>query len=62
MKVSLSPAEAGVILYALESVYQKDSPEIQHLAQHLYDLVYLTLGDVELYEQWVKEFDLSDSL
>lgn len=57
MNVNLSPAEIGVIVNALQSVYSENSPEVQFLAQQLCDSVYKVLG-AEFYDLWVEEFEL----
>ena len=56
MKINISPAEAGAIIFALEQTYPKDSPEIQYIAQHLYDCVFNQLSDFGLYQAWCDEF------
>ena len=55
MKIDLSAAEIGVIVSALEYVYQDGSPELD-LAHQLCDNVYEFLGD-DYYNQWADEFD-----
>lgn len=63
MNINLSPAEIGVIIHAMESVYQAGSAELS-IAQELYDRVYSELVPfgLDMYQQWVDEFDLLDLL
>jgi len=62
MKINISPAEAGAIIYALEKTYPDESPEIQYIAQHLYDCVFNELSDYGFYKVWCEEFKLKDQL
>lgn len=57
MKVSVSPAEVGAIVYALQVVYQDNTDEAA-LAQRLADEVYQVLGD-NYYDSWLQEFDVN---
>lgn len=56
MKIQLSPAEIGAIIYAIQSVYQ-DGTEESALAQRLADEVYKTLGD-DYIDAWISEFEI----
>lgn len=56
MNVSLSPAQVGAIVYALQSTYQDGTDEAA-LAQDLADQVYKTIGS-DWYDAWLDEFDI----
>lgn len=61
MNIYLSPAEIGVIIHAMEQVYQSGTAEMS-IVQELYDRVYSELAPfgLDMYQQWVDEFDLLD--
>ncbi len=63
MNVTLSPAEVGAIVYAMESVYSGESPEMQivdFLCKRVYEhFDQVTHGDpMDLYDTWLDEFEI----
>ena len=60
MKINLSPAQIGRIVFALDACFPQDSEEIQTIAEPLCDAVFKKLGP-EFYDMWVEEFNLNVS-
>ena len=63
MNITLTIAEIGVIIRAMESVYPHGSPEMA-VAQELYDRVYTFLAPMglDMYQKWCDEFHLDDHI